>query len=199
MVTTSETLPAIKFGTDGWRGVIADDFTIANVRLVARAVARYIAAHQDSQRPLIVGYDCRFLSGRFALAAAEEIAASGISVRLAHDYTPTPAVSFAVRNLHACGGVMITASHNQWQWNGLKFKASYGGSAGPEIIKQIEAELPRAVSANLSTQVQAVQHEDFVQPYFDHLEKIIDLKNIARRNYLFVLDPMYGAARGYFR
>lgn len=199
MVTPSETPPSITFGTDGWRGVIADDFTIANVRLVARAVARYIAAHQDSRRPLIVGYDCRFLSGRFALAAAEEIAASGIPVRLANDYTPTPAVSFAVRNQHACGGVMITASHNPWQWNGFKFKASYGGSAGPEIIKQIEAELPRAASANPSTHAQAVERQDLVQPYFDHLEKVIDLKSIARRNYLFVLDPMYGAARGYFR
>lgn len=189
---------SIKFGTDGWRGVIAEDFTIVNVRLVARAVGRYILAHADARQPLMVGYDCRFLSERFALAAAEEIAASGIPVRLAGNYSPTPAVSFAVRAQGACGGVMITASHNPWQWNGFKFKASYGGSAGPEIVKQIEAELPRAVSASDSANPQSVQREDLVQPYFDHLQKVIDLKGIARRKYLFVLDPMYGAARGYF-
>ena len=199
MATASEMLPSIKFGTDGWRGVIADDFTIANVRLVARAVVRYIAANGDPRHPLVVGYDCRFLSERFALAAAEEIAASGIPVHLANNYTPTPAVSFAVRNRHACGGVMITASHNPWKWNGFKFKASYGGSAGPETVKLIEAELPHAVSASSSTHPETVVREDMVQPYFDHLEKVVDLKSIARRNYLFILDPMYGAARGYFR
>ena len=199
MAATLEMLSSIKFGTDGWRGIIADDFTIANVRLVARAVAGYLEARQDTARPLMVGYDCRFLSGRFALAAAEEIAASGIPVRLATSYTPTPALSFMVRHKQACGGVMITASHNPWQWNGFKFKASYGGSAGPEIIKQIEAEIPRAASTAPSTHAQTVEREDMVQPYFEHLESVIDLNSIAERNYLFVLDPMYGAARGYFR
>ena len=117
---------SIRFGTDGWRGVIADDFTFDNVRLVARAVARYVLAHEDASRGLVVGYDCRFMSDRFARAVAEEIAAAGIPARLAESYTSTPAVAFAVRQQGAAGAVMVTASHNPWQWNGIKFKASYG-------------------------------------------------------------------------
>jgi len=196
MPQNPETSPAIHFGTDGWRGVIAADFTFENVRLVSRAVARYLMNLEEPPHGLIIGYDCRFLSDRFAAAAAEEIAAAGISVRLAQSYAPTPAVSFAVRRYQAAGAIVITASHNRWQWNGLKFKASYGGSAGPEIIRKIEAELSQAArsvgrKANQSTQVK----EDLVGPYLDHLETAIDLKAISRRNFLFVVDPMYGAAR----
>lgn len=188
--------PSIHFGTDGWRGVIAEDFTFDNVRLVARAVARYLIAHEDIQRGLIVGYDCRFLSDRFALAAAEEIASSGIPVCLAVSYAPTPAVAFAVRNQKTAGAIVITASHNPWQWNGLKFKAAYGGSAAPEIIRKIEAEIPRAASAASRPPSEwRLVKEDLVEPYLRHIETVVDLKAIARRKYLLVVDPMYGAAR----
>src|SRR3990167_3242997 len=135
---------AIRFGTDGWRGVIAEDFTFENVRRVARAIARYLLAHEDCRSGGIVGYDCRFLSDRFARAAAEELAASGVPVLLAESFAPTPAIAFAVRNRGAAGAVVITASHNPWQWNGVKFKARYGGSAAPESIQKNEAELPQA-------------------------------------------------------
>src|SRR5713101_2860803 len=130
----------IKFGTDGWRGVIADDFTFENVRRVAGAIASYVLKHEDPSQGLIVGYDTRFGSPRFARAAAEVLAAAGIPVRLADDYLPTPAVSLAVKNLGAAGGVVITSSHNPWNWNGVKFKAKFGGSATPAIMKVIEQE-----------------------------------------------------------
>jgi len=107
----------IKFGTDGWRGIIADDFTFDNVRRVAGAIASYVMKYEDPQRGVIVGYDTRFASGRAAQVAAEVIAVAGIPVKLANDYTPTPAVSYAVKNSGAAGGVMITSSHNPWNWN----------------------------------------------------------------------------------
>ncbi len=188
---------SIRFGTDGWRGVIADDFTFDNVRLVARAVARYVLAHEDASRGLVVGYDCRFMSDRFARAVAEEIAAAGIPARLAESYTSTPAVAFAVRQQGAAGAVMVTASHNPWQWNGIKFKASYGGSAAPEIVKKIEAELPAASKAAAAPPDGAkLATADLVEPYLHHIEQAVDLKNIAKCGFSFVFDPMYGAARG---
>src|SRR5437016_7267527 len=119
----------IKFGTDGWRGVIGEDFTFANVRRVAAAVARYVRAEGKPSRGLVIGYDTRFLSAEFARAAAEVVASAGIRVILADQPTPTPAVSFAVVARRAAGAIMITASHNPYHWNGVKFKAPYGGSA----------------------------------------------------------------------
>ncbi len=132
---------AIKFGTDGWRAIIADDFTFENVRRVSRAIANYIHRHEDPARGVLLAYDTRFGSRRFAEVAAEQLADSGLHVRLANDYTPTPALSYAVKQMGAAGGVMITSSHNPWNWNGVKFKASYGGSATPEIMRKIEGYL----------------------------------------------------------
>ena len=131
----------IKFGTDGWRGLIADDFTFDNVRRVAGAIASYVLKYEDAKRGVFIGYDTRFASQRAAQVAAEVIAAAGIAVKLANDYTPTPAVSYAVKNNGAAGGVMITSSHNPWNWNGVKFKGNFGGSATPAIMKRIEEEL----------------------------------------------------------
>src|SRR5580704_1269551 len=102
----------IKFGTDGWRGIIADDFTFDNVRRVAGAIASYIVKYEDASRGVFVGYDTRFASQQAAQVASEVIAAAGIPVKLANDYTPTPAVSYAVKQNGAAGGVMVTSSHN---------------------------------------------------------------------------------------
>src|ERR1700675_5087680 len=137
---TTKLMTQIKFGTDGWRGLIADDFTFENVRRVAGAIAGYVLKH-DAARGVVVGYDTRFLSDRAARVVAEVIAAAGIPVLLANDYVPTPAVSYNVKKLGAPGGVMITSSHNPWNWNGVKFKANFGGSATPAIMKLIEDEL----------------------------------------------------------
>jgi phosphomannomutase len=129
-------MTAIKIGTDGWRGVIADDFTFENVRRVAGAIASYVLKHEEAKRGVVVGYDTRFASGRAAEAAAEVLAGAGIPVVLANDYTPTPAVSYNVKQRGAAGGVMITSSHNPFNWNGVKFKGRFGGSATPAIIKK---------------------------------------------------------------
>ena len=128
----------IHFGTDGWRGIIADDFTDENVRVAARAIARYVVEHVDASRGICIGYDTRFLSQHFAQIVAEVAAAAGIPVRLADRITPTPALSYAVKHGRAAGGVMITSSHNPYQWNGVKFKAGYGGSGSPAIMALIE-------------------------------------------------------------
>src|SRR4051794_22974080 len=117
------TTSPIKFGTDGWRGVIADDFTFANVRVAAAAIANYVLAHENPAKGICVGYDTRFGSPAFARAVAQVAASAGIPVRLAAAVTPTPALSYAVRESRAAGGVMITSSHNPYQWNGVKYKA----------------------------------------------------------------------------
>ena len=140
--------PVIKFGTDGWRGLIADDFTFANVRIAAEAIAAYIharkgSAQEDPSKGICIGYDTRFGSKDFAHACAEVVAATGIPVLLANAVTPTPALSWGVRERGAAGGIMITSSHNPAQWNGVKYKGWYGGSGQPAMISAIESFLGR--------------------------------------------------------
>src|SRR5579864_3682292 len=171
----------IKFGTDGWRAVIADDFTFANVRRVAGAIASYVLKHEDPSRGVIVGYDTRFGSPRFARAAAEVLAGAGIPVKLAMDYSPTPAISFAVKNSGAAGGVVITSSHNPWNWNGVKFKAKFGGSATPAIMKVIERELNASAMPNGKSA--AIKEVDLKQPYIDAICSFADVDLIAKANF----------------
>src|SRR5437588_762159 len=183
----------IKFGTDGWRGVIADDYTFANVRRVAGAIASYVLKKEDPRRGIVIGYDTRFGSRRFAEATAEVIALGGIPVKLANDYTPTPALSYAVKTLGTAGGVMITSSHNPWSWNGVKFKATYGGSATPGIIKQIEDEVRAGAMPKGSPA--KIEEVDFKPPYIDAISRFVDLDKIAKANFKFAIDCMYGAGR----
>ena len=183
----------IKFGTDGWRGVIADDYTFENVRRVAHAIANYVHQNEDPSKGVLVAYDTRFGSRRFAEITAEAIAGSGIGVRLAREITPTPALSYMVRQLGAAGGVMITSSHNPWDWNGVKFKASYGGSASPAITGKIEALLDaRPVESKGGSVVEA----DFKTAYIAAVKTFVDLKLIAQAKQKFAIDVMYGAGRG---
>jgi alpha-D-glucose phosphate-specific phosphoglucomutase len=187
----------IKFGTDGWRGLIADDFTFDNVRSVARAIAGYVAKQEDPTRGVIIGYDTRFGSDRVARAVAEVIAAAGIPVRLANDYVPTPTVSYNVKKLVAAGGVMVTSSHNPWNWNGVKFKAKFGGSATPAIMKSIEEELA-AESTQKSAKIAAAKIEevDLKPAYVEAISQFADLDLISRANFKFAIDSMYGSGRG---
>src|SRR5271167_4448365 len=131
----------VKFGTDGWRGVIADDFTYANVRVAAAAIASYVLAEEDASAGVCIAYDTRFGSRSFAGVVAEVLSGAGIPVAMAAEITPTPALSYAVRERKAAGGVMITSSHNPAEWNGVKYKASYGGSGSPAIMATIESYL----------------------------------------------------------
>jgi alpha-D-glucose phosphate-specific phosphoglucomutase len=184
----------IKFGTDGWRGIIADDFTFANVRRVAGAIASYVLKYEEAQRGVFVGYDARFASPRAAQIVAEVIAAAGIPVKLANDYTPTPAVSYAVKHQGAAGGVMVTSSHNPWNWNGVKFKAKFGGSATPAIMKKIEEEL--AVDAMPKGAKAAVEQVDLKKAYVAAVCAFADMDLIAKTKFKFAVDAMYGSGRG---
>lgn len=186
----------IKFGTDGWRGVIGDDFTFASLRRVASAIAAYLSEEADASRGLIVGYDTRFLSPECARIAAECVAARGIEVELADRATPTPAVSYAVVSRQRAGAIMVTASHNPYRWNGLKFKAPYGGSASPSIMKTIERHLDRSDRENAAAaKAGRIRTLDLVTPYLDHLKGMIRLDRIRASGRRFVIDPMYGAGR----
>ncbi|HUD55469.1 MAG TPA: phosphoglucomutase/phosphomannomutase family protein [Terracidiphilus sp.] len=188
--------PQIKFGTDGWRGVIADDFTFANVRTAAEAIAAYVhaqlgSAHEDPAKGLCIGYDSRFGSKAFARACAEVVAATGIPVALANDITPTPALSYGVRERGAAGGIMITSSHNPAQWNGVKYKAWYGGSGKPSIIAAIETYLSKPVAR--PAQPAPITEIDFLPPYLQAIESFADLDLISHSGMKFAIDSMYGA------
>jgi phosphomannomutase len=185
--------PQIKFGTDGWRGLIADDFTFSNVRIAAEAVATYIHAKADPAKGLCIGYDSRFGSKAFARVCAEVAAATGIPVLLANDITPTPALSFGVRERGAAGGIMITSSHNPAQWNGVKYKAWYGGSGKPSIIAEIESYLGQPVAR--AAQPAAILEADFLPTYLKAIESFANLELIAKSGRKFAIDSMYGAGR----
>jgi len=184
----------IRFGTDGWRGIIADDFTFDNVRRVAGAIASYVLRDEDAQRGVFIGYDTRFASQRAAQVAAEVIAAAGIPVKLANDYTPTPAVSYAVKDKGAAGGVMVTSSHNPWNWNGLKFKGKFGGSATPAIMKRVEEEM-RAGAMPQGAKA-AIEEVDLKTPYIAGVCRFADMDLIGKAKFKIAVDSMYGSGRG---
>ena len=189
----------IQFGTDGWRARIGEDFNFENVRRVAGAVADYVSEEGEPERGLLVGYDMRFLSPEAAEVAAEAVAERGVPVTLADRPTPTPAVSFDVLARKSAGALMVTASHNPYRWNGVKFKAPYGGSASPSIIKRIEHHLDRLDSGQgPGKRIRRAQHhvDDLVTPYLDRLKSTINLDAIRASGLRFVIDPMFGAGRG---
>src|SRR6059058_453126 len=191
--------PTIKFGTDGWRGVIADDFTFANARIVAHAIARYVVRGEDARKGVIVGYDHRYASDRVAAAVAEVNNARGTPVWLADKPCPTPAISYLVRHRGAAGGIVITASHNPYRWNGIKYKASYGSSALPSIVAQIEQELDAVLQKGvppLPPRQNLIQPLEPRAPYLDALEKLVNWKRLRDAKFRFVFDPMHGSAAG---
>jgi alpha-D-glucose phosphate-specific phosphoglucomutase len=198
----------IKFGTDGWRAVIAETFTFENVRLVSQAVADYwleIATEPDPE--VVIGFDTRFLSDRFAAEVARVMAANGIISHLARADAPTPAISYNIVHKKAIGGVMITASHNPPRYNGFKVKAAYGGAASKQQINVIEQKL-FAVSdrfgANLMDLQKAqdrglIRKFDPAWPYYEHLTtNLINMDIISNGELKVVADSMYGAGRGVF-
>ena len=195
-------MSTIKFGTDGWRGVIGDDFTFANVRRVACAITRYVVRAEKPNAGVLVGYDTRFGSERFARVAAEAVSMAGVPVWIAEKACPSPALSLLVRQRGAAGGIMITASHNPYKWNGMKFKASYGSSALPSIVAQVETELATVLANGvppLPTQPEHIQTLTMLSPYLETIEKIVDWERIRAAKFRFVADPMHGAARGLLR
>jgi alpha-D-glucose phosphate-specific phosphoglucomutase len=190
----AEMKTAVKFGTDGWRGIIADDFTYANVRVAARAIANYVLNHEDAKRGVCIGYDTRFDSRAFAMVAAEVLAKAGIPVAFGSEITPTPALSYAVRERKAAGGVMITSSHNPAEWNGVKYKASYGGSGSPSIMASIESYLGDSLADAAAPA--KIEEVDFNPEYIAAIAKFVDLDAIRGSGYKFLIDCMYGCGRG---
>ncbi len=199
----------IKFGTDGWRGVIADDFTFANVARVGAAIAGYLhnghraelapyrtwgVPYRPASAGLVVGYDTRFMSGEFARHLSRAVAGGGVPVWLTDAPVPTPAVSSAVVARGAAGGVMITASHNPPQWSGVKFKPEYGGSATAEITTVIESHIPPAPPDLGDGRVETVSVRE---EYLARLRRAVDTRELARAPLYVVVDAMYGSAQGY--
>jgi phosphomannomutase len=195
-------MTSLRFGTDGWRGVIAEDFTFANARIVAHAIVRYVVRGEDARKSVIVGYDHRYASDWVAAEVANVISATGTPVWLADKPCPTPAVSLLVRQRGAAGGVVVTASHNPYRWNGLKYKASYGSSALPSIVAQIEDELEGVLKKGvppLPPRKNLIHTLEPRAPYLDTIEKLVDWKRLREAKLKFIADPMHGAAAGLLR
>ncbi len=194
----------IKFGTDGWRAIIAEDFTFPNVRACAQSVALYLEETGLAQRGLVVGYDTRFASEDFAAAVAEVAAANGIHAYLCDSPVPTPVVSHTLLERKAGGAVVITASHNSAQWSGFKYKPEYASSASPETIARLEEPLPSILASDVPRLPLAeAQKRGLVelisprQPYLEHLAELVDLEALRAAGLRVVIDSMYGAAIGW--
>lgn len=189
----------IKFGTDGWRGVIADDFTFDGVRKAAYGTAKF--AEEFKVKEIVIGYDRRFLSEEFAKASAEVVAAMGYKVYISDKPVPTPALSVAVVRAKVPCGIMITASHNPYYFNGFKVKGWYGGSAFPEITAKIERfaneveKVPR-ISFDEGIKEGKIQFEDFVRPYIEFIRRDVDINVLRKLKCKVVFDPMWGASAG---
>lgn len=180
----------IKFGTDGWRAVIADTFTFENVRHAAQATADYFKTVPKAQPVVLIGFDGRFQSPQFARVSAEVFAGNGFRVLLMDRAYPTPYVSFEVRRQQCCGGVVITASHNPAAFNGFKIKAHFGGSATRSITSEIEKYLGRSAIQTSSAGIETVAPEAH---YFDHMKSLLDWERIAKSELKIVVDSMHGS------
>ncbi len=200
----------IRFGTDGWRAVIAEEFTFENVRRVAQAYADHLKRRPGGAGEVVIGYDTRFLASRFAHEAARVLAANGIRVLVTSAHAPTPAVSWAIRAHGATGGLMITASHNPPEYNGIKIKAEYAGSALPEATRAVEAQLeanaaagrrPHVIDFHAAVAGGGIRLFDPRPSYMAQIRSLVDLERIgayARAHGLKVIvDAMYGAGQGY--
>jgi phosphomannomutase len=219
----------IKFGTDGWRAVISDEFTFTNLRHVAKAIADYIhemAAHSQpagqatdpiparailpptDTLPVVVGFDTRFLSDRYAMDVSRVLADEGLAVYLTKSDCPTPALAFAIRHMGALGGVMITASHNPPRYNGVKFKGRHAGPAMPSETRRIEQILQRNLAAGWTPTAAnwaLSNHQDYpgvvrfdpMPAYLDHIRSLVALETLQGSGLRVAVDPMYGAGRGY--
>ena len=194
----------IRFGTDGWRAVIAEDFTFVNVARVAQAAADFWSANPEpgTERKIIVGFDRRFFSDRFALTAAEVLAANNFAVVLTLEPSPTPSISFAVKAQRAVGGVMITASHNPAIFNGFKLKSYYGGSSDSETCQAVESFLDRNPVKTMplagAVRTGQIKITDVRPAHYAALKKLVDFKLIAKSKLRFAHDALFGVGAGCF-
>ncbi|MFA5629676.1 MAG: phosphoglucomutase/phosphomannomutase family protein [Dehalococcoidales bacterium] len=197
----------IKFGTDGWRGIIADDFTFDNVRICSQAVALYLQKSDLAKLGLVIGYDTRFASKDFAHVAAEVIAANGIKVYLCQKPEPTPVVSYGTVAKQAGGAIVITASHNPGNWNGFKIKSQDGASAPTEVISKIEKNLAivsesekiNRLALDEGIQKGLVEYVNLYDIYAAQIAKLVDINGIKNKNLSIAVDSMFGSGGGYFK
>lgn len=216
----------ITFGTDGWRAVISDEYTFENVKIVAQAFADYLkepvrntlsiyhlngedasykSVFQPHTKGVIIGYDSRFLSGTYAELVAKVLEGNGIPVKLCDNTTPTPIVSFGIQHFNTAGGVVITASHNPYQWNGFKVKMEYAGSATPEVTKEIEKNIACIQSG--CNDCKDIKMEEFFpgetislfEPYMERVKSLVDIERIQNADFTIVSDPLYGAGKGFLQ
>ena len=184
----------IKFGTDGWRGVIGRDFTFANVEVVTQAIADYMESQKPDSRAVLVGYDCRFMAQQFARRVAEVLAGNGFQTELLDRPFPTPYISYEAKRRGLAGGVMVTASHNPPEFCGIKFKAPFGGSATPAIVKEIESRLHQT-APRIAIGAEGIKEVGPRQEYFEHVKSLVDFGVIQKSKPRVVADAMHGAGR----
>ncbi|MFH1826702.1 MAG: phosphoglucomutase/phosphomannomutase family protein, partial [bacterium] len=194
----------LKFGTDGWRAIISDEFTYANVRKVGKAIVLYLINHGFAKQPLIIGYDPRFLADKFAEEIANIAVSAGLNVLITERDTPTPVVAWSVKDLpvrqagkKAAGAVMLTASHNPAQYCGIKFIPDYAGPAGAEITAELQENSNKVIELPQPEKQGTIERFEPQEKYFKALESLIDTQIIKKTKFKIVFDPMYGAGRGY--
>lgn len=195
----------IAFGTDGWRAIMADQFTFANVRLVTQAIADYLLTEQSQEKGIVIGYDNRFLAEDFAQEVAEVLTGNGIKVLIVQKPSPTPVVAYAVKENQCVGAIMLTASHNPPEYNGIKFIPHYAGPALPHITKVIEEKLEQVTSTGeiKNLKIENALHKGliaYIDPkdsYLNHLKSLVDVQALARTRLKLVVDPMHGVGSGY--
>src|SRR5581483_9092585 len=187
----------IKFGTSGWRAVMAEEFTFANVRRAVAGIARYVKSQKASGAKVIVGRDPRFLGDTFCSMAAEILSAHGITPLVIAEAAPAPAISYAVIHEHADGAINFTASHNPPEYNGIKFSTPDGAPALPDVTQAIEKEI---AALDGTPQAESSAKHESLDPrgyYLGRLGEIIDLASIRKAGLRVTYDPLWGAARGY--
>ncbi len=196
----------IKFGTDGWRAIMCDEFTFDNVRKVAQSIAEYIKSHGNENKGVIIGYDSRFMAERFAQVSAEIMTGNGIKVYLPEKDIPTPVTACAIIDKDAAGALMFTASHNPAEYNGIKFIPDYAGPAEPRITAEIEEELEEVLMSgdihilpfNEGKDIGMVEYFDPDPDYVSRIKKIVDIDTIKNSGLKIAVDPLFGTGRGYF-
>ncbi len=196
--------PQIIFGTDGWRGIIADDYTFESVRRCAHGMAQYLIATQQTTRGLVVGYDTRFQSDNFAKAVVEVLAAHGIKTYLVDRPTPTPVISYAILDKRAHGAINITASHNPPTWNGFKVRADYAGAIAPAGLKQIEALIPdpagvKRMNFDEARAAGLVEVFDPKPAFLAQINRLVNIEPLRRAGLTVAIDSMWGAGAGWFK
>ncbi|MCG2712411.1 MAG: phosphoglucomutase/phosphomannomutase family protein [Candidatus Omnitrophica bacterium] len=188
----------IKFGTDGFRAVIADEFTFENISRIARALACYLKKREKQQfhKGVIVGYDCRFLSDRFAMRAADILAACGIPVWMTKSPVPTPAISAYIRENSLPCGVSITASHNPPHFNGIKIKNKFGASVGKDVTREIESLIKNRCKAGGKKAPAKIEYVEIIRPYISLLKRYLNFKLLKKSRFNVVVDAMHGSGAG---